>query len=69
MVDSILQQQPDKAIAHKILMPDFFKTVKIGELGQIYWLDAAQMKDERGNSIKCEYDMSPEFVYHHSILT
>lgn len=43
-----------------------FKQVKVGELWQIYWLNIAKMKDEYGNSIPCDFDMSPEYVYMNS---
>jgi len=49
-----------------ILTENVFKTAKIGELGQIFWDNIAEMKDENNNTIKCEYDLSPEFVYHYS---
>jgi hypothetical protein len=66
-VEPILLQEKNKKIADKILNPNFFNQVKLGELGQIYWQDAAEMKDEKGNTISCEYDLSPEFVYHYSV--
>jgi hypothetical protein len=47
---------------------DAFKKVKIGSLGQIMWGQIAEMKDKNGKLILCEFDMSPEFVYHNSIL-
>jgi hypothetical protein len=65
-VEPIFQNQPNKLIAEKILNPDFFCQVQLGELGQIYWADAAQMKDEKGNWMSCEFDISPEFIYYNS---
>jgi len=53
--------------ANKILEPNYFSKAEVGELGQIFWPDAAYIKDVNGNLILCEYDMSPEFVYHNSI--
>lgn len=52
--------------AHKIMSPDIFRQVKIGELGQLYWENVAEMKDLNGHMISCEYDLSPEFVYYNS---
>ena len=66
-VEPILKNESNQLIAEKILKADFFKQVKIGDLGQIYWQNAAFMKDENGNTISCEYDMSPEFIYHNSV--
>lgn len=55
-----------KSVNETIFSKNIFSTVKIGELGQLYWKNAATMKDEKGNPIPCEYDISPEFVYHNS---
>ena len=52
----------------KILQPEVFNTVKIGFLGQFYWENMAEMKDEKGKIILCEYDLSPEFIYHNSSI-
>jgi Protein of unknown function (DUF2442) len=52
--------------SEKILNPEIFNQVKIGFLGQFYWENMAEMKDEKGKIISCEYDLSPEFIYHHS---
>ena len=66
-IEPILRNEKNQLIAKRILDVDLFCQAKIGELGQIYWRDAAQMKDEKGNIIDCEYDMSPEFIYHNSV--
>jgi hypothetical protein len=50
----------------KLSSADVFKQVKIGEFGQLYWEGIAEMKDENGKTFVCEYDMSPEYIYHHS---
>jgi hypothetical protein len=55
-----------KSINDSIFNTNIFNTVKIGELGQLYWENLATMKDEKGDPIPCEYDISPEFVYHYS---
>ncbi|MCX6350596.1 MAG: hypothetical protein NTX03_01910, partial [Bacteroidetes bacterium] len=47
---------------------NFFKQAKIGDLGQVFWMNAAWMKDENGTRIQCEYDLSPELVYHYSSM-
>ncbi len=65
-VEPLFSQNKNSFSAQKILDKDFFGTVRVGDLGQLYWKDAATMKDENGNSISCEYDMSPEFVYFNS---
>ena len=50
----------------RIVQPETFKKVKIGDFGQIYWENIAEMKDLNGVTFPCEFDMSPEFVYHNS---
>ena len=67
MVEDILKNQKNNPYSKKIEDAVFFATVKIGEFGQLYWENGAQMKDEKGNSFVCEYDMSPEFIYHNSV--
>ena len=51
----------------KLLENNFYKTAKIGSFGEIYWENVGEMKDYDGKVIACEYDISPEFVYFHSI--
>jgi hypothetical protein len=41
-------------------------TAKIGEMGQILWDNAAEMKDENGNLFLCDYDISAEYAYYNS---
>ena len=65
-IDKILEAKKEDLYVKKILTPIVFNSVKIGELGQLYWENIAQMKDENGNFKPCEYDMSPEFVYYNS---
>ena len=50
----------------RILNPSHFAKAQIGSLGQLYWPEAAHIKDIHGDLILCEYDMSPEFVYNNS---
>ena len=52
----------------KLLDPLFFKQAEIGNLGQLYWANAAYFKDENGNKMSCEFDLSPEFIYHNSVI-
>ena len=65
-LEPIFFSKVDKSIIDSIFSENKFNTVKIGTLGQLFWENVATMKDEKGNSISCEYDISPEFVYHHS---
>ena len=67
-IDKILEAKKEDLYVKKILMPVVFNSVKIGELGQLYWDNVAQIKDENGILRPCEYDMSPEFVYYNSQL-
>jgi hypothetical protein len=65
--ETFLQSEPNKIYAEKILNEEVFSTAKIGALGQVYWDNVAEMKDENGVSMVCEYDLSPEFVYGSSV--
>ncbi len=51
----------------KLLNIEFFKKVSIGEFGELQWSNAAFMRDENNEWVKCEFDLSPEFVYHNSV--
>lgn len=51
----------------KILRPDVFNKVSIGEFGEIKWDGQGEIQDDTGHLIPCDYDISPEFVYRHSI--
>lgn len=44
-----------------------FSTVKLGEFGQLYWEDIAEMKTLDGEIIPVEYDICPDFAYIHSV--
>ena len=50
----------------KVLNTEIFKTVKIGQQGQLYWQNVAQIKELDGTYTACEYDISPEFLYNFS---
>ena len=50
----------------KLLEEEFFKQAAIGLFGELYWKNAAYFKNENGELISCEYDLSPEFIYHNS---
>ena len=50
VVDDVLKKEENNRYAKKIVDAGFFSTVKIGEFGQLYWENAAEMKDEKGNS-------------------
>jgi hypothetical protein len=65
-VEPNLLDKTNKSITDLIFNKNIFTTVKIGEMGQLYWENIATMKDEKGKLIQCEYDFSPEFVYHNS---
>lgn len=55
--------------ANKILNNEaVFKSALIGDFGEIYWANVAEITDLNGNKTPCEYDMSPEFVYQNSTL-
>ena len=41
--------------------------IKQVQFGQLYWNNAAKLMDYNGKAIDCEFDLSPEFVYHNSV--
>ncbi len=45
---------------------DVFYSAKIGEFGEIYWADIAEIINLDGSVQSCEYDISPEFAYFNS---
>ena len=49
--------------AVKVFNTATFNQVKIGELGELYWEDLAEMKNSKGELIKCAYDISPDLAY------
>lgn len=56
----------DDPYAQKVLNKSAFKKVQIGDFGELYWKDVAEMKDLHGKTIPCNYDISPEWVYRKS---
>jgi len=67
-VKKVLAHKEDDEYVNRILTPTVFPSVKIGEIGQLLWENVARMQDYDGKWIPCEYDMSPEFVYHNSTV-
>ena len=49
--------------AVKVFNLSTFNQVKIGELGELYWENLAEMKNLEGELIKCAYDISPDLAY------
>lgn len=49
-----------------IFNDNVFTNVKIDSFGGIFWEGIAEIKDLDGTTKPCEYDISPEFVYHNS---
>lgn len=43
-----------------------FKSAQVGEWGEIYWPDLAEITDLNGEKETCNYDISPEYAYAHS---
>lgn len=52
----------------KVFDEKIFRSVKLGELGQLYWDGIAEMKDIDGNIIPVEYDICPDFAYMNSVI-
>lgn len=49
-----------------ILTPEVFTKAQVGEFGEIYWKDMAEIKTLNGKTESCAYDISPEYAYHQS---
>jgi len=62
----VLISKSDKYF-NQIIKNQNFKNAKIGDFGEIYWDKSAQIVDTNGTPVLCNYDISPEFVYHKSI--
>ena len=67
IVDDLLAKQKNVSYLSNVINAAVFAKVKIGEFGQLYWENAAEMKDEKGKSFVCEYDMSAEFIYNNAV--
>ena len=67
-MEPLINSQINITGVSKLLDEKIFKSVDIGEVGQLFWKDILSMKTEKGGLIACEYDISPEFAYHQSIL-
>lgn len=53
--------------AKKILSNEnIFKSAQVGEWGEIYWPDLAEITGLNGEKEACNYDISPEYVYANS---
>ncbi len=52
--------------ARQVFDRSVFQQVEVGDLGELYWKDLAEMKDINGDTIKCNYDISPELAYKRS---
>ena len=64
----IIMESNDFVNKQKLLEPEFFKQATIGTFGQLYWADAAFFRNENGELVNCEFDLSPEFIFHNSKL-
>jgi hypothetical protein len=40
-----------------------FKTVSVGENGELFWKDISEIKELDGSISSCEYDISPDYAY------
>ncbi len=67
-MEKIIRDSNSFVNKQKLLEPVFFKQAAIGVFGQLYWDNAAYFKNENGELIPCEFDLSPEFVFHHSTI-
>ncbi len=58
---------PQQKYEKKVFNESIFYRAKVGDFGEIYWDNLAEIKDFDGNYIPCEYDISPELIYSNSI--
>ena len=58
---------PEHRLVKKVLNPATFHQAKVGEYGEILWENAGEIRELDGSISPCEYDISPEFAYHHSV--
>ena len=58
---------PEHRLVKKVLHPARFHQAKVGEFGEILWENAGEIRELDGSISPCEYDISPEFAYHHSV--
>ena len=66
-VEPLLLAQKNIKGVKKLFDKQVFSQVSIGEVGQLLWKDIITMKNEKGELISAEYDISPEFAYLQSI--
>jgi hypothetical protein len=66
-MEPFLTEQKNIAGISKLFDEKIFGQVSIGEVGQLLWKDIVTMRDENGELISAEYDVSPEFAYQQSI--
>lgn len=50
----------------KILDPETFPKAQIGIFGEIFWENIGVIKNLKGESEACNYDISPEYAYMNS---
>jgi len=63
-----LKSKLNDKFALKILSDfNILQNAQIGEVGEIFWKDAAEIIGIDGKTEKCNYDISPEFAYYNSI--
>ena len=64
-IEPLIKSHADK-LTRNLFDFSIFSEVKIGDMGQLYWANSSTMKDENGNLIQCEYDISPEFIFYNA---
>jgi hypothetical protein len=66
-IEPLFANKTNTYSAQQVLNQQNFIKAKIGDLGQLYWNNAAQIIDYNGKAIDCEFDISPEFVFYSSV--
>ncbi len=63
--DLFLEKHIDKngKYSRKLFNELVFETVCVGENGELFWKDIAEIKELDGSITPCEYDICPDFAY------
>jgi hypothetical protein len=66
VLDITLVLDSTNKLVKKLSNQDVFKNAKIGQFGEIYWEEIGEIQELDGTISKCNYDISPEFVFYNS---
>lgn len=67
VLDIHLALDQTNKLAKKLVDLEVFRKARIGLFGEIYWDKVGEIKELDGSISECEFDISAEFAYHHSV--